>query len=441
MKALVTRKQSLWAVLIAASCSLLAARGVSVLDTNQELGLALILCSLLPAGIWAMLSIKSILGFWTSLLPLLYLRNDDIIQVGWMGIFVVFFMIEFFGGKIEKRFSVGEQLHLTGIAAFALMGFSRSNHGPEALYMLIGSYLLPLVVYVGIRVAPNVSQIEKLLPRGFVLVYAVIGVGSLLFKLSNPSADRVASFIQLSVTMIGYSSAALVPLALYYLASSRKVLMESAVFLLLMMTLLLTNTRMALPMMAVALYTGRAHLKRFLLPAILIGAFIAIAGAGLVFTRYSNIAETGVDISLLGRLIAWNAGFKLMAAHPLFGIGLGQFGEEYLKITAFPLLRLLHGHNVLLQLSADLGIPGALVYLSYIGRRLLVGFRATRDGLGRALFWAVSIYLIAGAIESIFFRPEWTLFYWALLACLDRHVDQQAEDEAAEAAVPAPTAG
>lgn len=409
---------------------------LSEFGTNNSLAiLGATLFLLLPALVFMLLN-RSVIIVWSALLPLLYLRNDPLFQVGWMIVFLPLALVEAFGYKWSQRLATSEWLHLAAIACLALMGFALSNRGPDAMMLLVGTYLLPPLIYVCIRMLPRGVPIEGLVPRLFVLVYALIGVGSIVYKLGNPSQDRVAGYLQLSVTMIGYSSATLVPIALYYLAKSRHALVEGLVFLFLMLTLILTNTRMALPMAAIGFLSGARYLRKFLMPAIVLGLIIAVLGTELMFTRFQNLGQSELDISLIGRLIAWNAGIELIQSHPWTGIGMGEFSKAYQQITAMPLLRLIHGHNVLLQLAADLGIPGALLYLLFLARRIRIGFRLVQDDLGRALAWAVSIYLIAGSIESIFFRPEWTLFYWVLLACLDRIVDRESDNRTGN-----PTAG
>jgi O-antigen ligase len=445
VKALIGKFWQLPAILLAALCALSAAKGVDLLGQSREASLFFLALSMLPLAVFLAITSHSVLNLWVALLPFTYQYSTvflkSYVHIGWMVIFVILLILELFGTRLKKRLSTVELLHMTAILAFVFLGFGRSSGGRDAWYLMIGNYLLPLFVYLGIRMLPRNTGIENILPRCFILSWALIGVGSLLYKATHLDAERVAGFVPLAVTMIGYSAATLIPVALHYLRVNQKVRLEGMLLFLIMICLLLTNSRMALPMAAIGLFIGRDQLKRFMLPVMIIGGLIAVLGVGLVFTRYANMAESAIDYSTAARAIAWMSGLKLLLSNPLTGIGLGEFSEAYLRITAFPLIELRHAHNALLQLIMDLGIPGAFIYLTFIGRRLLAGLKKTQDGLGRALFWSLSIWLLSGAIDSIFYLPEWTLFYWALLACLDRHVDQQAEDEAAEAAVQAPAAG
>ena len=121
------------------------------------------------------------------------------------------------------------------------------------------------------------------------------------------------------------------------------------------------------------------------------------------------------DISAASRMIAWVVGIEMLLAKPWLGIGLGNFSQLYLANTSTPLIQLFHAHNVLLQLASDIGLIGALAYFAAIARVLFA--RRPVDALHRALRWTLVIFLMAGATDSIFFRVEWTIWYWIMLGC------------------------
>ena len=107
--------------------------------------------------------------------------------------------------------------------------------------------------------------------------------------------------------------------------------------------------------------------------------------------------------STVERIDCWAEALSIWRAHPLFGVGLGRFGQ-YHYMTA---------HNSYLLTLAELGLPGmvlftALIWLSAkIPLRVLQSFPATRtdaDGTMLARRWAMAmVAAFAGLGVGIFF--------------------------------------
>ncbi len=152
----------------------------------------------------------------------------------------------------------------------------------------------------------------------------------------------------------------------------------------------------------------------------MIGSIVAFVGIEVIFTRYAAMSKQTIDISMAARVIAWSTGFTLVSGHPWTGIGVDAFAVQYLSATKMPLIRLMHAHNTILQKAADLGIPGMLVYMVFLYKRIHQGFRLAGPGLPRALAWSLSIYLVASLTDAVFYWTSWTILYWVLLACLAR---------------------
>jgi probable O-glycosylation ligase (exosortase A-associated) len=79
-----------------------------------------------------------------------------------------------------------------------------------------------------------------------------------------------------------------------------------------------------------------------------------------------NIEEKDVDMSAAGRLIAWGSAMEMMKDKPLTGVG---FYNSEATIGGYPDPRTgiaLGGkavHNIVLQVGAELGVPGLCVYI------------------------------------------------------------------------------
>ena len=77
-----------------------------------------------------------------------------------------------------------------------------------------------------------------------------------------------------------------------------------------------------------------------------------------------NDETTGVNRAGSGRGLLWKGAIKYTLEHPLIGGGMECLYQYYLDngITYNDC-----PHNVILQISSFIGIPGALVYLTFIG--------------------------------------------------------------------------
>ncbi len=158
-----------------------------------------------------------------------------------------------------------------------------------------------------------------------------------------------------------------------------------------------------------ALAGGRR--ARLLAPAILISALVAGGGALLLLSPASlGRMLHGED----GRLAIWRVAATEVLEHPWLGLGgsnafhdsynaafarvLPQQDNEFAHQGGAP-----HAHNSLLSLAVDFGVPAAALYLAFLGRALLPGWRARR---GHPRAWALALALtvtslVAGMFEDL----------------------------------------
>jgi len=103
-------------------------------------------------------------------------------------------------------------------------------------------------------------------------------------------------------------------------------------------------------------------------------AFLLLAGLTGFFLRYSAFFKTGAT-SVSARFDYWRAAIQIAKFHPLFGTGPGTFQIPYEKIKRPEAEMARLTHNDYLQQASDSGIPGFLLYTSFIATALLVGAR------------------------------------------------------------------
>jgi putative inorganic carbon (hco3(-)) transporter len=127
-------------------------------------------------------------------------------------------------------------------------------------------------------------------------------------------------------------------------------------------------------------------------------AALLLVGAALcTVTYYTVIAplaarERVTTTNSNGRLDIWRVGWRMVQAHPLQGVGAGNFQNAAVHYVQAPgpitsahlIVDAPHvAHNVYLELLADLGIPGLLAFVGVAVFALLAGLRAARTFAGQ----------------------------------------------------------
>jgi O-antigen ligase len=101
-----------------------------------------------------------------------------------------------------------------------------------------------------------------------------------------------------------------------------------------------------------------ARTKLLLPVVVLFGLFMAVAGEG-VLERFSSLD----DASNQGRIESIQTGYEMLAANPVFGLGLGSGSEHYQSHELFEsLARNLDIHNTPFQVLGELGLLGFFAY-------------------------------------------------------------------------------
>lgn len=85
------------------------------------------------------------------------------------------------------------------------------------------------------------------------------------------------------------------------------------------------------------------------------------------------------NFSTIERLAHWVAGIRMFRAHPLLGVGAGNYGAAYqtYKVPGWD-ESLTHAHNYYINAAAETGALGLLALLAVIGAAIWVAWSATR---------------------------------------------------------------
>jgi len=177
-----------------------------------------------------------------------------------------------------------------------------------------------------------------------------------------------------------------------------------------------------------------------LVPALMVvlavGLFFFVSRqGGILAGRAGTLAGINRDESFQWRRGMWDKALRMVRDRPLLGWGVGTFGIQQVRYyhPAIPLRQQIdivnggpslseNAHNTYLQLTADLGIPGLILYLgvfvTFFGTALRA-LRGTRPGFRQAMLIG-AVGAIVAQMASAVGNPSWeyaecSVFLWLTL--------------------------
>ena len=162
----------------------------------------------------------------------------------------------------------------------------------------------------------------------------------------------------------------------------------------------------------------------WLLPVALL--LLYFASPSWLQRRSQSIFDMWTDTSIQARVVMFWTGLRMIAAHPLLGVGPEQVEAEFLryKPAGMPLPRGWYGHlhNDFLQLASERGIPCILFWLWMIVEVFHGSLSLARSPAGKARTLghsaiAITIgLLVSGLFEFNFGDSEVVMLYLFLIA-------------------------
>jgi O-antigen ligase len=183
--------------------------------------------------------------------------------------------------------------------------------------------------------------------------------------------------------------------------------------------------------------------KTVLIVAGIIGAVALYLAMGISERMSVAAPAGGLDVSAAGRLDFWITALKAAALRPLTGVGLANFPWfNYIQTGQY-----MTTHNTWLQVLAEAGIPGLVLFVLMVARALRTSLRAHRilsaaevrspvQPVAYGLVAAIAGFCTAGMFLSQGFT--WSIYVIvALAAAVGRYVDENTRMTAqAEAPLP-----
>jgi len=257
-------------------------------------------------------------------------------------------------GYVQFAFQLGPEAFLHGQFLRAYGSFDQPN--PYAGYL---NMVLPLALAMGVR-APRAAQ---------------------------RSLYRLAFLVILGAIVV---------------SESRGALLASALALTVVLGCLSSGLRRVAWIGALALCGGAWGAALGVVP---LGPFQRLLNAaGLGGVSFGTVNTT--NFSAVERAAHWLAGVRMFAAHPLLGVGIGNYADAYPAYHPRGwYAALAHAHNYYINIAAEAGIVGLVSYLLFLGSALWYSYAAMRrvqDGVHNAALVGLVGALVATSFHNLF---------------------------------------
>jgi len=168
-------------------------------------------------------------------------------------------------------------------------------------------------------------------------------------------------------------------------------------------------------------------------PVLLGPALVGMAtSAGPVLARVESIAAIGSDPALTNRLEIWGVASRLVAEHPLLGVGLGNFQAAYgklmvpgLPLLTYPLEIPMHAHNLFLNLAVEVGLVGVGAFAWLLAVAFLRVRQIKRFADWRLRVWSMGLaaglvaILVQSLVDVVVYQGFVAILFFTYLGVMD----------------------
>lgn len=150
--------------------------------------------------------------------------------------------------------------------------------------------------------------------------------------------------------------------------------------------------------LAVLCFSREKHTRIFAVIGTVIALPTAVLVAGVLSPRLTHIDE---QESVATRYLLWAEAGQMFVAHPVTGIGLGNFRETYDPAVVEEDPGKVDVHNLYLQLLTETGIVGLIVFLVLAGHVLRRASRNLKQFPATCVAYAVSYAAMAAMLSVL----------------------------------------
>lgn len=311
---------------------------------------------------------------------------------------------------------------------FVIAVFSYFAHGnaviPWTVLLSILSMLVFFVITTALVDSPDRLRRTMLTMIGSVAIASVYTIRDWMFNRSIP--DYRPGSISGDANYFALAAAPSMLIALSYVLghrSRKEKLYISGCLVCTSIAFLMAASRGGFVALAVGvLFLISRSGKGLRAPLVLLALLVPL----LVFVPNTTIQRLfhpgyGDEKAVEARKTTWQAGLRMVRAHPLAGVGLGAF-EWFVVNYEDPQNELIRSlaHNTYIEIAAELGIPGLVAWLSIFIASFRVLGRFARSGVGveasiREPAIALQAGLLAIAVGAFFVSASWFRFLWLVL--------------------------
>lgn len=152
---------------------------------------------------------------------------------------------------------------------------------------------------------------------------------------------------------------------------------------------------------------------------ILLVAMISVVIIAALVTPFQTRLKSIFSIERnMDRITIWKITLKMIADHPILGIGTSMFSSHWDKTyrpSEFS-VSIAYAHNIILQIAAEFGIIGLIIFGLIIGHVVLtaLGTLNTTDMLYRGITAAFTAIFIHQQVDCTIYGLEHTALFWLL---------------------------
>jgi O-antigen ligase len=280
--------------------------------------------------------------------------------------------------------------------------------------------------FLVVQLTATKADVERML-RVFVLSATAASAWA-LYQFIVLGQDRAGGPIS-DPNDFAFLVACALPLAAYLLSSEphRRVLWTACFCVLAAATLGTLSRGAFIGLSALAIWavvTRKVPIAGVLLGMTAVLSVVVLAFALWAPVLHDRLAGKGriADANVASRQELWKGALRMAGDHPLLGVGPGRFGVESRRYVRNSPLAIDNPvvHNTYLQVLAETGIIGLVLFLAFVGTtwRLLTRARrraiADDDDESRALTTAIQASMVVAFVSALFLSAQVNTPFWLL---------------------------
>jgi len=142
---------------------------------------------------------------------------------------------------------------------------------------------------------------------------------------------------------------------------------------------------------------------------------------------FSVSAQNGGRISSSNniRWEIWKSSLELIKAHPILGVGLGNFQNSFGELTKdrtnfleFITPEAFSPHNIFLAFWLSTTIFGFIAFIWLLMIFYLVGFSNLKSSVSQILLAAMTALLLQGLVDTPYFKNDLAVFFWLVFGVM-----------------------